>query len=157
MAQTARPVADKAFDYTRDAAETAAEQGRRTADQAADASRDVSDRTEDVARHGLQVVQRTADAVGEVQLAVAHRSAEGTVEFGRVLVELTVAQARQNLETLSALTGAVDWDRLTQIQGEYLCVSLERTTQLTRRYLELSQAVLGAATSAVQRQARQAA
>ena len=62
MAQTARPGADKAFDYTWDAAEAAAEQGRRTADQAADASRDVSDRTEDVARHGLQVVQRTADA-----------------------------------------------------------------------------------------------
>ena len=46
---------------------------------------------------------------------MAHRSAEGTAELGRVLVELTVAQARQNLETLSALTGAVDWDRLTRI------------------------------------------
>jgi len=81
-------------------------------------------------------------------------------------VDLTVEQTRQNLETLSALTGtidwdqvakAVDWDRLIQIQSEYLRVSLERTAQLTQRYLEVSQTVLNATASAAKEQARKAA
>ena len=119
-----------------------------------------------MARHGLQVVQRTAEAVGEVQREVAHRSAEGTAELGRVLVDLTVEQTRQNLETLAALTRAidwdqvakaVDWDRLIQIQSEYLRVSLERRAQLTQRYLEVSQTMLNATAAVAQRQARKAA
>jgi hypothetical protein len=166
MAQTAKPAAEKAFDYAKKAADEVAEQGERTADQAADVTREAADRAEDVARHGLQVVQRTVDAVSNVRREVAHRSADGTAELGRVLVDLTVEQTHQNLETLSALTRAidwdqvaqaVDWDRLVQIQSEYLRVSLELGAQLTRRYLELGQAVLNASATAAERQARKAA
>ena len=52
---------------------------------------------------------------------------------------------------------AVDWDRVFQIQGEYLRVSLERTMQLTQRYLEVSQAVVTQAASVARREAKKAA
>ena len=44
-----------------------------------------------------------------------------------------------------------------QIQSGYLRARLERAGELSRRYLELSQAVLTAAASAAQRQAKKAA
>jgi hypothetical protein len=75
-------------------------------------------------------------------------------------------QTRHNLATLEALTGtvawdrvtkAVDWDQVLQIQGEYLRASLERATQLTRRYFEVVQAVTSAAAKAARRQAKRAA
>lgn len=114
----------------------------------------------------LQAVQRATKAVSEMERAVAQRSAEGTAELGRLLVELTVAQTRQNLETLKALTEAVDWDQVAkavnwdrafQIQGEYLRVNLEQAAQLTRRYLEIGQAVMSAATDTVRDQVQKAA
>jgi hypothetical protein len=87
-------------------------------------------------------------------------------ELGRALVDLTVAQTRQNLETWTALTGAVDWeqvakavdwDRVFQIQSEFLRVSLERTVQLTQHCLEVTQTVVTTAASAAQCQAEPAA
>ncbi len=97
---------------------------------------------------------------------MARRSAEGTAELGRAVLDLVEQQTRHNLETLDALTGAVDWDRVAKavdwdhvfhIQGEYLRVSLERAAQLTRRYLEVSQAVVTAAASTAKREAKKAA
>ena len=93
-------------------------------------------------------------------------SAAGTTELGRMVVELASEQARQNLETLKALTGAVDWNRFAkavdwqqvlQIQSAYLRASLERTARLTQRYLEVSQMVMTSAASAAQREAKKAA
>jgi hypothetical protein len=116
-----------------------------------------------VARHGLHVVQRTTNALGEVQREVAQRSAEHTAELGRVLVDLLQQQTQHNLKTLSALTSAVDWDqvakaidwdRVVRIQSDYLRVSLERGTQLTQRYLELGQAVITATADVAKKQAR---
>jgi hypothetical protein len=166
MAQTAKPEAEKATDTAQNATDRTAEQGRRVADQAAEATREAAERTEDVARHGLHVVQRTTDALGEVQREVAQRSAEHTAELGRVFVDLLQEQTQHNLKTFAALTGAVDWDqvakavdweRVTKIQSEYLRVSLERTAQLVRRYLEASQAVTDATVNAAKKQARKAA
>ena len=83
-----------------------------------------------------------------------------------MFVELASEQTRQNFEMLKALTGAVDWNRFAkavdweqvlQIQSAYLRASLERSAQLTRRYLEVSQAVMTSAASATQRQAKKAA
>ena len=54
-------------------------------------------------------------------------------------------QTRHNVATLTALSEAVDWERLFRIQGEFLHASLERMAGLARRYLEASQAVLTAA------------
>lgn len=167
MAQTAKPVAEQASGNAKDATDTITAQGKRTADQITDVTREAADRAEDVARRGLHAVERAADAVGELQREVAHRSAEGAAELGRVLVDLTVAQTRQNIETLQALTEAVDWDevaravdwdRVFQLQSEFLRISLERTAQLTQRYLEITRTVAAsAASSAAQRGAEKAA
>ena len=79
-----------------------------------------------------------------------------------MFVELASEQARQNVETLRALSGAadwnwfikaVDWQQVFEIQSAYL----ERTAQLTRRYVEVSQAVMTSAASTAQRQAKKAA
>ena len=134
MAQTAKPEAEK-VSHTAEA----------------------TDRAEDVARHGLEVVQQTTDALGEVQREVAQRSAEHTAELGRVFVNLLQEQTQHNLKTFAALTSAVDWDQVARIQGEYLRVSLERGTQLARRYLEVTQAVVTASADAAKKQARKAA
>ena len=165
MAQ-AKPGAEQAWDAGKAITERVAEQGRRAADQAGEAAREATGHSEDAARESLHLVQRAASAAGEVQREVAHRSAEETAALGRALVDLTVAQTRQNLETISALTQAVDWDqvakavdweRVLRIHSEHLRASLERAAELTGRYLELSQAVLSATASATQRQAKKAA
>ena len=161
MAQVTKPGAE--HDHTKETAERLAEQGRRATGEVA---REVTDRGEDAARQGLQVVQRAAGAASAIQREVATRSADETAALGRTLVDLTVAQTRENLETLSKLSDAVDWDqvakavdwdRVFQIQSGYVRASLERTAELSRRYLELSQAVLTATASATQRQAKKAA
>src|SRR3954465_5959254 len=163
MAQVANPGHDQAVDQTKETAERLAEQGRRAAGEVA---REVTDHGADAARQGLEVVQRTAGAASAIQRAVAHRSADETAALGRTLVDLSVAQTRQNLETLSKLTNtvdwdqvakAVDWDRVFQIQSGYLRASLERAAEFARRYLELSQTVLTATASAAQRQAKKVA
>jgi hypothetical protein len=165
MAQTAKPEAEKAIDTANNTTDRMAEQGKRAAEQAAEATREATERAGDVARNGLHVVQRTTDALGGVQREVAQRSAEHAAELGRVLVDLLQEQTQHNLKTFAALTGAVDWDqaakavdwdRVARIQGEYLQVTVERTAQLARRYLEASQAVADATATAAKRQARKA-
>ena len=161
MAQS-KPGAEHAFETGKEVTERAAEQGRRAADQAGEVAREMTDRGEEATRQGLRAVHRAVGAAGEVQREVAQRSAEETAELGRVLVDLTVAQTRQNLETLSALTEAVDWDqvakavdwdRVFQIHSGYLRASMERAGELTRRYLELSQAALTTTASAAKKAA----
>ena len=166
MAQTAKPEADKAVNTAKDATNNVAELCKRTADKAADVTRETVDKAEDMARGGLRTVERAAGAAHEVERAVTRRSAEGTAELGLVLTGLIKEQARHNVETLSALTGAVDWEQVAravdwkqvaQIQTGYLRVSMERMAQLTQRYLVISQAVLATASSAALRQADKAA
>ena len=45
---------------------------------------------------------------------------------------------------------------IVQIQGEFLRASLDRSTQLTQRYLEVTQAVMTASASAARQQAKKA-
>lgn len=166
MAQTAKPEADKAVNTAKDATDNVADLGKRAADKAADVTRETADRAEDLARGGLRTVERTVGAAREVERAVTRRSTEGTAELGQVLTGLIKEQAQHNVETLSALTDAVDWEQVaravdwkqvTQIQIGYLRVSMERLAQLTQRYLEINQAVLATATAAALRQASKAA
>ena len=97
-------------------------------------------------RTGLYLARRRAvGETGEVQRELTQRTANGTAEFGRELTDLLQEQARHNLWAWAAL-GAADWSQLWQLQDEYLRASLERTAQLTRRGLALSQAVLTAST-----------
>ena len=166
MAQIANTGAEKAANTAKNATDDVAERSKRIVNPAAAVTREMTDRAEDVARGGLHVVQRTVDAVGEVERTVVERSAEGTAELGQALLNLVQTQTRHNLETWTALTEAVDWDRVAkavdwdrvlQIQSEYLRLSFERATQLTQRYVEVVQAVTNSAAGAAKRQARKAA
>jgi hypothetical protein len=130
------------------------------------ATRAGAEAAETVGRDGLQVVQRAASTVAKVERAVAHRSAEGTAELGRTLLDLVEQQTRRNLEAWTALTEVVDWgrvaeavnwDRVFQIQGEFWRASLEQAAQLTQRYLEASQTVMTAAADATREQGQEAA
>ena len=150
MAQTAKTGADAAAENMKHATENVAEIGKRAAHETAE-------RAEGNVREGAQLVRRTTEAAGEVQRQVAHRSAEGTAELGQVLVDLLNEQTRHNVETFKALTGAVDWDRVVKVQGEFLRVSLERMVQLNQRYLDVFQAVANAAVTTAKDQARKAA
>jgi hypothetical protein len=99
-------------------------------------------------RSGLQVVQRAADTAGEVQRETAQRSAEGTAELGQAWMELVQQQSRHNVQTLTALTGAVRWDEVLRAQGEFVRASVERMAQFTQRWLETSRSVMSSATAA---------
>jgi len=119
------------------------------------------------ARGGLEAAQRAIGAVGQVQREVAQRSTEGMAEVGRALVDLMHEQTEHSLDTLTALTGTVDWNRATravdwdqvfQIQGDFLRASVGRSVQLTQCYLEAAQAVMAAAApSTLQDEIRRAA
>ena len=158
MAQPANTETEKAVAATKDVADA----GKRATEKAADVSRGAAEKAEDVVGRGLQVIHST----GEVQRVVARRTAEGSAEFGQVLVDLLNAQTRHNLDAFKAITDAVDWDqavkavdwqKVVEIQGALVRDSLERTAQLTRRYIEVTQSVLNSAASAAQDQARKAA
>ncbi len=166
MAQIARTGAEKAPNTAKSQADNVAELRRRAVDQTAEIARDTAERVAGTARHGAETAQRAADATGEAQRELTQLSTAGTTELGRMFVELASQQTQQNLETLKALSGAVDWNRfikavdwqqVLEIQSAYLRASLERTAQLTRRYVEVSQAVMTSAASATQRQANKAA
>ena len=140
--------------------------GKRATDKATDVTRETVDEAEEMTRGGLRAMERTAGAALEVERAVARRSAEGTAEIDQVFTGLFKEQARHNVETLSALNHAVDWEQVikafdwkqvVQIQAAYLRGSMERMAQLTQRCLEINQAVLTTATSSVLRQANKAA
>jgi hypothetical protein len=105
-------------------------------------------------RSGLQVVQRAAYAAGEAQRETAQRSADGTAELGQAWMELVQQQSRHNVQTLTALTGAVRWDEVLRAQGEFLRASVERMAQFTQRWLETSGSVMGSATAAAARDRR---
>ena len=157
MAQVAKTEADKATNAVKDTTDNAAQLGKQATDNVAEVTREAVGQAENVARSSLQVVQRTVDAVAEVEQQTAHRAAEGTTEISQVLVDLINAQTRQNIQALAALSEAVDWQRIFQIQSELLQANLERTAEFSRRYVEVSQAVLSSVLSTAQEQARKAA
>jgi hypothetical protein len=168
MAQIAKTGAEKASTThsAKSQTDNVAELRQHAADQTTTVVRATAERAETAARHGAETVQRAARVAGEAQRELTQLSAAGTSELGRMFVELTGEQARQNVETLRALSGTVDWNRFAkavdwqqvlEIQSAYLRASLERTAQLTRRYLEVSQAVMASAASTAQRQAKKAA
>jgi len=166
VADVGKHSADRAAEVGQRTTVRVAEAGERAVEQTAEVTRELADRTGGTIQQGLQVVQETADAVRALPRAVARQSAEGTAEIGRTLLSLVHEQTRQNLDLLQALTAAVDWnkaakavdwERVFQIQGEFLHASLERSAQLTQRYLEVTQTVMTATASATRQQARKAA
>lgn len=78
------------------------------------------------------------------------RGGAASAELGRALLAVAHEQIRHQVDTLRALTEAVegdaagkavDWNRVLQRQDRILQGSQERMVLLHRRYLELSQAV----------------
>ena len=88
--------------------------GKRTTDKAVDLTRETVDKAEDMTRGGFRAVERTVGAAREVERAVTRRSAEGTAEFGQAFTGLFKEQAQHNVDTMSALTGAVDWKQVAR-------------------------------------------
>ena len=90
------------------------------------------------ARAGLQVVQRTAKAAEGAQREVVERSAEEASAFGRSFLELLQEQSQENMAAMAALSRARALDEVVRVQGAYLRGTLERMTELNRRWLELA-------------------
>ena len=139
-----REAAGAARDATRAGTEATSTATGATARLVRDTATAATETAAEAAHDGLQVARRTTDAVAGAQRELTHRTAEGTAELGRELSDLLQEQVRYQLATVATRGEAVDWDRLFRLQADYLRDSLERTAQLTRRWLDLSQAVLTA-------------
>ena len=158
--------ADQVAEVSARTVDQVAEAGRRTAEQAGEVTRELTDQSGNLIQQGLRVVQGTTEAARALPQAVARQSAEGTAELGRTLLSLAHEQTQQNLDTMQALATAVnwkwaveavDWQRVFEIQGEFVRASLERSGQLTQRYLEVTRTVMATSASAARRQASKAA
>ena len=151
------PAAGAARDATRAGTEATSTATGATARLVRDTATAATETAAEAAHDGLQVARRTTDAVAGAQRELTHRTAEGTAELGRELSDLLQEQVRYQLATVATLGEAVDWDRLFRLQADYLRDSLERTAQLTRRWLDLSQAVLTANLNAADDRKKRAA
>src|SRR4051794_3186672 len=137
-------------------AEAAASVARSGAKVAREATETGAQATTTAARAGLQLVERTTGAFGEVQRETAQRSAEATAELGRLFAELLSEQTRHNLEMATAFGRMANWSEIARLQGEFVRESFERFNRLNGRYLEIVQDVMRATVSAAE-QARKAA
>jgi hypothetical protein len=138
----------------RQVAETAGSIGRESADAAREAASAGAQATANVARGGLQLLQRTVEAVDEVEREVVDRSTQGVTQLSELFVDLIGTQSRHNVETLAALTRAMRYDALIQIQSDFLRASMERMAEFSRRYLEMTQQVMTAAAATPDRDRR---
>ena len=134
-------------------------------ERAADSARAAANAGTTAARSVLRVAHQSGQAAGEVQRDLAERSSEGFAEFNRMFADHVREHARQSLEAWTILARAVrwdevikavDWQQVTELQTRYIRDSLDRTTQLTRRCLELGQAMMESA-AAAQRKSDRAA
>src|SRR3954451_10512138 len=134
-------------------------------ERAADSARAAANAGTTAARSVLRVAHQSEQAAGEVQRDLVERSSEGLTEFNRVFADHVREHARQSLEAWTILARAVRWDEVikavdwqqgTELQTRYIRDSLDRTTQLTRRCLELGQAMMESA-AAAQRKSDRAA
>lgn len=147
MPKIARTDAERGGSVGTDA-DAPAELGRRAADSVSDVARETTGRAQDATRRGLDVVQRTAEAVGEVRNATVRRSMAAGNDLGSAFIHLMQEQVRHNLQTLTALGRAVDWQQIARIQTRFVRESLVRGTELTQRYGGIMRAVANSAGSA---------
>ena len=103
------------------------------------------------AREGVEVVRRAFGAVAETEREAVGRSVEGAAELGRLWVDLLGEQTRHNVRVAAALSQAVRWDEVAQVQGEFVRAGLERLQELNRRYLEIVRGMLEAVPAAAER------
>ena len=78
-------------------------------------------------------------------------------EINQDLVELLNQQAKHNVQLFQSLAQPANWGKAAQLQSEFLRTSWQRAGQFTRRYVEVSQAMMNPALSTTARgQARKA-
>lgn len=90
------------------------------------------------ARVGLQAVEQTAEIVAGAQNEVTQHPVQDASAFGQAFLELLQEQGRENLEAMTALSRAKGLDEVIKVQGAYLRGTLERMTELNRRWLALA-------------------
>jgi hypothetical protein len=156
MAQIARTEADKTANPAKNAADNVAELGKRATDKAAEVTRELTGQAENVVRSGFQSVRQAVDAAAEAERKTARRAGDGVVELNRSLVELLTEQAKHNVQVFQALAQPANWRKGPQLQSEFLRTSWQRAAQFTRRYVEISQAVMTSALPTARGQARKA-
>jgi ATP-dependent exoDNAse (exonuclease V) beta subunit len=87
---------------------------------------------------GLQTVKKASEAAGHLPQDLAQRSAQDGSAFGQVLLELLQELGKQNMTAIAALARVRRLGDLLQIQSAYLHDTLERMTELNRRWLKLA-------------------
>ena len=147
MAQISKPESNQA------GSNNASEFGKRIADQAADAARQMTAKAEDVASNNLVDLQKNATATLETERALASRVAEDSSGLGRALAQLVSEQAQHNVEVFTKLTRTFSPFEAVRIHSDFLRASMDRTSQFTRRYFEITQASMVATMSMAKDQA----
>ena len=90
------------------------------------------------ARVGLQAVERATEAAAGAPGEPLQRSAQDASAFGRAFLELLQEQGQENLAAMTELSRAKGLEEVIRIQGGYLHGTLERMTELNRRWLALA-------------------
>jgi hypothetical protein len=124
---------------------------RRSTDKLTRVATETTERGADAARESMQVAQRAAGAVGELQHETARRarrSAEDATELSQLFIQLFNEQVRHNLQAATALGRASNWGEVAKVQSEFVRGSFERMNQLNSRYLEIIQAGMKSVTVA---------
>jgi hypothetical protein len=88
-----------------------------------------------------QTTEAAAEAAGGAQRQAAQGAAQAapdTAAFGQAFLELLQEQGRENLQAMAALARAQGLGEVLEIQGGYLRGTLERMTELNRRWLALA-------------------
>jgi hypothetical protein len=138
--------------------EKATETMKATADRGTEVAQGMADNVQNLAT-------RSTRTAAELQHSLAGKAAAGSNEIGRAMVDLLKEQAQHNLETMTALYATVDWDQVVRavdwrsvarIQADFLHVSLMRASDITRRYLEVSQSMMAQSASVMERQMKKA-
>ena len=83
-------------------------------------------------------MERTAEAAAGAPGEAVQRPAQDAAAFGQAFLELLQEQGRENLAAMTALSRAKGLEEVVRIQGGYLQGTLERMTELNRRWLALA-------------------
>ncbi len=119
---------------------------------AEEAVRTTGDAGTTAARAILRVAHEGASAAESEQRELVDRSARGMVELNQLFLEAMREQVQQSLEFWNALARTVRWDgfartvdwrEVSEIQSRCVQQNLNRATEMTRRCLELGQAMAG--------------
>ena len=104
----------------------------------AEVTRETREKAADAAHEGERLVRATADAAAE-QRETARHSAETTAEAGRMFMDMLTEQAQHNMQAAAALSRAVDWSQVAEIQRDFFSGSFARASQLAHFYRQIFQ------------------